>query len=202
MDFLQSLPSILDPYCIAMYRITGNAVVDYCIGTCLLAFITVVLGEFTLSLALRFNRRHITQMEDEMAHQHQLSLAALHMEDKMSYQACNKQANDALGKYFFNMVAYSAAYLWPIPFALTWMQSRFIGVEFIPAYPLNIIWPATGYFTTFILFYILDRIIFKNIRRYLPYFKEVQRTIDLYAKRSEFDTSDNTPVPVPVSSQE
>lgn len=197
MDFLQNLPYILDPYCIAMYRITGNAVVDYCIGTCLLAFITVVLGEFTLSLALRINRRHIKGMESEMAQQHQLSLAALHMADKKSYNACNKQANDALGKYFFNMVAYSAAYLWPIPFALTWMQMRFMGVEFIPAYPLNLIWPSTGYFTTFILFYILDRIVFKNIRRYLPYFKEVQKTLDLYAKDSGIEA--NGPVPASVN---
>lgn len=200
MDFLQSLPSILDPYCIAMYRITGNAVVNYCIGTFLLAFITVVLGEFTLSLVMRINHRHIQRMEDEMAQQHQLSLAALHMADKKSYQACNQQANDVLGRYFFNMVAYSAAYLWPIPFALTWMQSRFIGVEFIPAYPLNLIWHSTGYFTTFILFYILGRILFKNIRRYLPYFKEVQKTLDLYSKRAEFD--EKAPAPVSVSGQD
>ena len=181
---MESIPVLLDPYLIALYKTTGYVVIDYFIGTLMVSFITVVVGEFTLSLTLRLNRRHIEGMEAEMREQHNLSMAALDWKDRKSYKACNDRANDAFGKYFFNMIAYSAACLWPIPFALSWMQTRFLGVEFELAYPISLIWPSTGYVTTFILCYILTRIVFKNVRRYLPYFRGVQKTLDLCARDS------------------
>lgn len=179
MNILTAVPSYLDPYLIQLYRISGYALVDFFVGTFLLALITVVIGEFTLSLALRINRRHIESMENELTEQHNLSMAALVVEDKKSYKACNDQANDAFGRYFFNMIAYSAACLWPVPFALSWLQSRFLHVDFKLAYPLSLIWPSTTYITVFVLLYILARIVFKNLRRYLPYFRQVQKTLDL-----------------------
>lgn len=181
MEFFSSIPTFLDHYLISLYRMTADAMVNFLLGTFLLAMITVVLGEFTVSLALRFNRRHIESMEDELTKQHQLSMAALQLKDQQGYKACNKQANDVFGKYFFNMIAYSAACLWPVPFALSWMQSRFLGVEFQLAYPLSILWSSTQYITIFILLYILARIVFKNIRGYLPYFRHIQKTLDLHA---------------------
>ena len=181
MNILTDVPSYLDPYLIQLYRISGYALVDFFVGTFLLALITVVIGEFTLSLALRINRRHIESMENELTEQHNLSMAALVVEDKKSYKACNDQANDAFGRYFFNMIAYSAACLWPVPFALSWLQSRFLHVDFKLAYPLSLIWPSTTYITVFVLLYILARIVFKNLRRYLPYFRQVQKTLDLQA---------------------
>jgi len=181
MNFLTDVPSYLDPYLIQLYRMSGYALVDFFIGTFLLALMTVVIGEFTLSLALRINRRHIEAMENELTEQHNLSMAALQEEDKKSYKACNDQANDAFGKYFFNMIAYSAACLWPVPFALSWLQSRFLDVDFTLAYPLSIIWSSTGYLTIFVLLYLLARIVFKNLRPYLPYFRQVQKTLDLNA---------------------
>lgn len=181
MNFLTDVPSYLDPYLIQLYRLSGYALVDFFIGTFLLALVTVVIGEFTLSLALRINRRHIEAMENELTEQHNLSMAALAEEDKKSYKACNDRANDAFGKYFFNMIAYSAACLWPVPFALSWLQSRFLEVDFRLAYPLSIIWSSTGYLTIFVLLYLLARIVFKNLRPYLPYFRQVQKTLDLNA---------------------
>jgi len=182
MDALSQIPIILDPYLITFYRLTGDAMVNFLLGTFILAMISVVLGEFTLSLALRFNRRHIEGMEDELAKQHQLSMAALQLKDQKGYKACNKQANDVFGKYFFSMIAYSAACLWPLPFALSWMQSRFLGVEFKLVYPVSLIWSSTQYFTIFLSLYILARILFKNMRPYLPYFKQVQKALDLSAE--------------------
>ena len=179
MNFLTNVPSYLDPYLIQLYRLSGYALVDFFVGTFLLALITVVIGEFTLSLALRINRRHIESMENELTEQHNLSMAALVVEDKKSYKACNDQANDAFGRYFFNMIAYSAACLWPVPFALSWLQSRFLHVDFELVYPLSLVWHSTSYFTIFVLLYILARIVFKNLRRYLPYFRQVQKTLDL-----------------------
>jgi hypothetical protein len=58
------------------------------------------------------------------------------------------------------------------------MQSRFSDVAFHFVYPISLIMPATGYFTTFILSYILARIVFKNVRPYLPYFRTVQKMLD------------------------
>ncbi|MDY0039148.1 MAG: hypothetical protein RBS57_02475, partial [Desulforhabdus sp.] len=176
------IPTVLDSFLIIFYRLSSDAMANFLLGTLILAMISVVVGELTLSLALRFNRRHIQGMEDELEKQHQLSMAALQIQDQKGYKACNKQANDMFGKYFFNMIAYSAACLWPVPFALAWMQTRFLGVEFPLAYPLSLVWPSTQYFTIFLSLYILARIIFKHLRPYLPYFKQVQKTLDLSAE--------------------
>lgn len=182
MIALNQIPILLDPYFIALYRLTGDPLLNFMLGTFLLAMVTVVLGELTLSLALRFNRRHITAMEEELEKQHRLSLTALQMQDQKGYRACNKLANDVFGKYFFSMIAYSAACLWPVPFVLSWMQTRFLGVQFELAYPISLVWASTQYFTIFLLLYILARILFKHIRPYLPYFKQVQKALDLQAK--------------------
>lgn len=178
---LSQIPLFLDPYLIFFYRMTGDSMINFLLGTFILAMITVVVGEFTLSLLLRFNRRHISQMEEELEKQHHLSMAALQMDNQKGYRACNKQANDVFGKYFFSMIAHSAACLWPIPFALSWMQYRFLGVQFQLVYPISLVWSSTQYFTIFLALYILARVVFKNIRPYLPYFRQVQKALDLYS---------------------
>jgi hypothetical protein len=144
---------------------------------------SVTLGELTISLALRFNRRHVEEISGNMVRANNLSIMALKAQDKMSYKACNDRANDAFGKYFFNMIAYSASSLWPAFFALAWMQMRFKDVEFPIFGPLGMILPSMGYFLVFLLCYILARVIFKNIRRYLPYFGSVQKMLDEAQKK-------------------
>jgi len=175
MSSMVGIAVFLDPYLIPLYRMTGYAFIDYFVGTFLLAMLAVVVGEFTLSLALRFNARHFRTMEKEMEKGHEMSMAAYEMKDQKSYQAINKQANEVFGKYFFNMIACSAGCLWPLPFALAWMQSRFQNVEFHFVHPVSLVWSSTGYFTTFILSYILARIVFKQLRPRLPYFRTVHR---------------------------
>ena len=113
-----------------------------------------------------------------MVKMNNLSIMALRSRDKKSYKACNDGANDAFGRYFFNIIAYSASSLWPAFFALAWMQIRFSQVEFPLPYPLESIVPSIGYFPTFLLCYILARILFKKVRRYLPYFGRVQKMLD------------------------
>ncbi len=168
----------IDGVLIQFYRLTGLTFLDYLLGTFILALISVILGELTISLALRYNKVHVNAITDDMVKMNNLSIMALKSRDKKSYKACNDTANDAFGKYFFNMIAYSASSLWPAFFALAWMQTRFSQVEFPLPYPVEIIMPAIGYFPTFLLCYILARILFKNIRRYLPYFSSVQRQLD------------------------
>jgi hypothetical protein len=168
----------IDPALIELYRITGVTFLDYLLGTFILALVSVVLGELTISLALKYNRNHVDKISDDMIKLNNLSIMALKAGDKSSYKACNDGANDAFGKYFFNMIAYSASSLWPAFFALGWMQTRFSALEFPLPYAINLIMPSAGYFVTFLLCYILARIFFKHVRRYLPYFGTVQKMLD------------------------
>ena len=114
-----------------------------------------------------------------MKEKERLSIEAYGTGDRQSYQALNKEATDAWGRHFFAMVSYAAGILWPIPFALGWMQSRFQGVQFPLSSPLSYVFrKSVGYTFTFILLYILCRIIFKYIRPWLPYFRGVEKLLD------------------------
>jgi succinate dehydrogenase/fumarate reductase cytochrome b subunit len=168
-----------DSILISLYRITGFSLVDYFIGTTILAFLCIVIGELSISLAIRFNRRYLDSMSREMNEKEMLSMAAYRAGDKAGYKSLNKEATDVWGKHFFTMVAYSAGILWPIPFALGWMQMRFSEVQFNLAFPLSLIFgKSVGYIFTFIPIYIFCRIVFKYMRPYLPYFQGVEKFIN------------------------
>ena len=174
----------IDGFLIFFYRLTGYSFVDYIIGTMVLAFICVIIGELCVSLAIRFNKRYLDSMSREMKEKERLSIEARRAGDLDSYKALNKEATDVWGKHFFTMVAYSAGILWPLPFALGWMQTRFAGVEFDLAFPLSLIFgKSVGYIFTFIPIYILCRIFFKYMRPYLPYFKGVQKVLNQNATK-------------------
>lgn len=189
MDFnglFDTLVQQADRFLIGFYRFTGYSLVDYFIGTAILAFLCIVIGELSISLAIRFNRRYLDSMSREMKQKEMLSIAAYQAGDREGYRSLNKEATDVWGKHFFTMVAYSAGILWPIPFALGWMQMRFSDVEFDLAFPLSLVFgKSVGYIFTFIPIYIFCRIIFKHMRPYLPYFRGVQKFI------SQSDTVDN-----------
>jgi hypothetical protein len=181
--YIDSLFYQIDPFLIFFYRITGTGLIDYFIGTFNLAFLCVVLGELSVSLAIRFNKRYLDAMSKEMEEKEQLSIAAYRNGHKAEYQSLNKEATDVWGKHFFTMVAYSAGILWPIPFALGWMQTRFEGITFDLVFPLNVLFGnGVGYPFTFIPLYILSRILFKYMRPWLPYFKGVQKMLDTTEK--------------------
>jgi len=178
-QFLDNLASSVDSFLILLYRITENPLLSYLIGTFLLTFLCVIIGELSVSLAIRFNRRYLNQMREEMTRKERLSITAYEAGDRESYKALNKEATDVWGKRFFTMVAYSAGILWPIPFALAWMQTRFYGIDFPLAWPLSIVFgESVGYTFTFIPLYILCRILFKYMRPWLPYFRGVQKLLD------------------------
>jgi hypothetical protein len=183
-SFFDTFALQADRFLIAFYRITGYSLLDYFIGTMVLAFICVIIGELCVSLAIRFNKRYLDSMSREMKEKERLSLEARQAGDTDSYKALNKEATDVWGKHFFTMVAYSAGILWPLPFALGWMQTRFAGVEFDLAFPLSLIFgKSVGYIFTFIPIYILCRIFFKYMRPYLPYFKGVQKALNQTATK-------------------
>ena len=177
----------IDGFLIFFYRLTGYAFVDYLIGTICLAFFCVVIGEISISLALKFNRRYFEEMNKEMITKERLSLQAYKTGNVAGYKGLNKEATDVWGKRFFTMVGYSAGILWPIPFALGWMQTRFSAVEFDLVFPLSVIFgQSVGYIFTFIPLYILCRILFKYMRPHLPYFKGIQKILN------EYDTKDSS----------
>jgi len=170
---------LVDPFLIGFFRLSDSAMTGFLTGTFCLCLLCVVLGEFTISAAIRLNRSHLQTLQHELTQKEALSLQAYGMGDRVSYNALNKDANDAWGRYFFTMAAYSAGMLWPIPFALGWMQTRFQAVEFELAFPLNLVFgDYVGYPFLFIPMYILARIVFKHLRRWLPYFRGVQAMLD------------------------
>lgn len=177
-QFFEAFNFHIDSVLIIFYRVTGHALLDFFIGTCVLAFVCVIIGEISVSLALKFNKRYIDGMSAEMKTKEQLALAAYKAGNQQGYKALNKEATDAWGKHFFTMVAYSAGILWPIPFALGWLQYRFQDVAFPLAFPLSVVFGKTvGYTFTFIPLYVFCRIIFKYMRPWLPYFRGVQKFI-------------------------
>ncbi|MFZ0132040.1 MAG: hypothetical protein WAK95_05810 [Desulfobacterales bacterium] len=170
---------LFDPVLIEFFRLTGYTLLDFFIGVFCLCMICVVLGELTISAAIRLNRHHLKALKHEVSQKEKLSMRAYADDDRVSYKALNKAANDAWGRYFFTMAAYSAGILWPVPFALAWMQTRFQGVEFDLMFPLNLVLGNTvGYPFIFIPLYILARIVFKYLRPKLPYFRGVQKMLD------------------------
>jgi len=170
----------LDHMLITFYRITGDPVSGFFLGTFLLALLAVVIGELTISVAYLLNRVHIKALNDRMARMHNLSLNALRSGQKEEYRRSNKEANDAFGRVFFNAVALSAASLWPVFFALSWMQERFMGIDF----PVPFTGLTVNYVLIFLICYVLARILFGGMRSRLPYFSKVQKIVDEDAKKT------------------
>lgn len=182
-DFLSRLFLHIDGFLMLFYRISGYPLLDYFIGTTCLGFFCVLIGEFSVSLALRFNQPLIDKMSREADEKEKMSIEAYRQGDKTSYKALNKAATDAWGKHFFTMVGYSAGILWPLPFALGWMQTRFGDVDFLIAYPLSaVLGESVGFTFSFVPLYILCRIVFKYMRPYLPYFRGVHQRLQSRAK--------------------
>jgi hypothetical protein len=157
----------VDPYLLALYELTDVRGLDGLIGTFAVALIGVIIGEFTISLVFRANRKHLDQLNRNLKKYSELSQEALRRGDEASYKALNKQANDAYGHVFFNKFGLSAAALWPIFFALDWMQPHFAetGIA-VPFYPSGL-----NYVVVFLICYVPARIGFGRLKRHLPYFK-------------------------------
>lgn len=88
-NFAGSFIYYADGFLILFYRMTGHPLLDYFIGTCVLSFICVIIGEISVSLALKFNKRYIDGMTAEMTTKEQLALAAYKAGDKTGYKAIN-----------------------------------------------------------------------------------------------------------------
>jgi hypothetical protein len=168
---MQPLIQFIDQYLIMFYRLTGNAEVDFVIGTFVLACISLLIGEFTVLMAFRFTRNHIGEKTAEAEKYQNLSMDALKAGNKEAYLAANKLAKDAFGHTFFQQVALSSAFLWPVFFALAWMQHRFLEVEVpLPLLPISL-----GFIGVFIIIYVATFILFRQVKRRLTVFRLHQR---------------------------
>ena len=170
----------IDSHVIRLYQLTGYSLVDFFLGTFVLALVAEIIGELTSSVAFLAVRKYIESSTDEMVRFQNLSVDALAVGDGATYTACNKLANDAFGKTFFMQVSLSAALLWPVFFVLAWMQSRFSDVEFELLFSDY----SVGYVCVFIILYVAAYLIFKRIKHRVPYFREMADIMASYRKRA------------------
>ncbi|MGQ9824992.1 MAG: hypothetical protein ACUVSK_08350 [Desulfotomaculales bacterium] len=167
-----------DLFMVSFYRLTGNPVSDFFLGTLIVSFLAVVAGEFTISLVFQVNKNHLDRLNTRLVDLNSLSMKALQMGEEKIYRACNKEANDTFGRVFFNMFGLSAASLWPAFFALAWMQQRFSGIGF----PVPFTGYEVNYFVPFLLCYLLSRMVFGRLKGRLPYFRCIQEMLAAYEK--------------------
>jgi len=168
MALLHHLWIWLDVVFISPYRWLENPVAGFFLGTLVLSLWCVLIGKVCGLVVWMMNRSHMRSLERETVKMHNLSLRAILSRDKVSYTACNKEANEAFGRYFFAQLAAGAATLWPVPFALAWMETRFSEVTFPLASPLSLVMPAVGYLPIFLLCYVLLRMVLKRFFLELP----------------------------------
>lgn len=176
-----------DSLLIWLYRITGNPILDYFLGTFLLCFLAVLVGEITISLVFKANKAHLAQLNDEVERMSRLSREAESQGDEGAYRAINKQGNEVFGRLFFNRFGLGAASIWPIFLALAWMQTRFQDIDL----PLPWVSWKINYVVFFLLNYIPARVLLGRLKRRLPYYKGIHdalinyKRLESYRKASE-----------------
>jgi len=185
MVYLQEMVNWIDNALIFFYRLPEVPIAGYFLGTFVLALCCVVIGQLTISVAFLANRRRIDADNSNMVRMQNLSIKALAAKNKGAYKAFNKEANEAFGKVFFMQIALAAASLWPVPFALAWMQTRFSEVEFPLPFALPMLGDTVGYTFSFFPILILAFMLFGKVKRYLPYFKRIHGILDGYTKEKE-----------------
>jgi hypothetical protein len=175
MEIFDQLYVYLDAFLVAPYRYFTIPIVGFYVGTLLLCLWCIVIGELTYRIANWANKAHMNKLRGQAVKMHNLSIKAIALKDKENYRSCNTEANEAFGKYFFNMITQGAAFLWPVPFALAWMGTRFSGVEFELPFALPITGDTLSYAAVPVNMYILCRILWGEIRPYVPFFKQIPR---------------------------
>ncbi|ADK84091.1 conserved hypothetical protein [Desulfarculus baarsii DSM 2075] len=152
-EIFQWLWAWLDAFLIGPYRWPAGAMAGWWLGTSLLAIWATLLGELTMAVGRRVNRRRVTAANDEVTRMHQASINALRQSDKAAWRGINRLGNEAVGKAFFLQVAMGAGSLWPAFMALGWLGARFEGVAL--AVPLF----TDNYIAGFLLCYLPCRLL-------------------------------------------
>lgn len=164
------MSELLDAVLIAPYRLPGDPVAGFYLGTLVLAVCCLMAGKVSQDLVWLWNRKHYEREEAEMIRMHNLSVSAIESGDKAAYKAANREANEAFGKSFFAGAALFSVSIWPLPFALAWLAGRFGDVG-IPVWPGQ----AVRYNGVFLGLYILARLGMWPVWRRLPLVGRVER---------------------------
>ncbi len=170
MDSITWVLLLLDPWLIAPYRWPASATLGYVLGTSLLCLQCAVLGDLSSMGVMALNRKRLREIHGDMDKHHALSEKALQMGDKESYKALNRQALDAFGHSFSLGAAIFCVTLWPVPFALAWMDLRFSHVDLDLPVNLPLLGDSLSTFPFFLLLYIAVRVVYsKFMRRFQGY---------------------------------
>ncbi|MFV0350031.1 MAG: hypothetical protein ACK5JO_15770 [Halodesulfovibrio sp.] len=171
MDFT-SLYLTADAFFIAPYRWFSSAELGMWVGTSILSIWAIIAGELALTFIYLTNRAYYASLNTKMVRMHNLSIAAIQCKDKESFKATNKWANEYFGKMFFSHAALFAVSIWPLPFALGWMQTRFEGITIhtVPYFETPL-----GYQFVMLTCYIVLRLTFSKVRKHVPLLKRVDR---------------------------
>ncbi|MEW5911850.1 MAG: hypothetical protein AB1814_04795 [Thermodesulfobacteriota bacterium] len=138
------------------------------VGTFCLSLWCAFLGELTLAVVFRVNRRHIREVGQEVIDRQRQSINALKAGDKESYNKINKLASEAFGRAFFLQIAMGMASLWPVFFAAAWLQAHFGHVRFhLPLLPWDF-----NFLVGLVPLYILARVVVSRLKRRLPFFRQ------------------------------
>lgn len=177
MDYLTPLLLQVDPWLIAPYRWPAASTAGYLLGTLILICQCLLLGDLAATGVGYFNRRHIRRLQGEMESHHKLSEEALRRGDKASFKAVNRQALDAFGYSFSFGAALFSVSIWPLPFALAWLQLRFADAPLELPWHLPFLGQQIPYLSSFVLLYIVCRIGYGKLMRRWPWYTQLKARI-------------------------
>lgn len=177
MDTLTTFLVGLDPWFIAPYRWLPDASAGFVMGTMILALQCVILGDLSASLVMLINRRYLRKMQSSMNRHHDLSEEALKRGDKESFKAVNRQAMDAFGHSFSLGAAIFCVSIWPMPFALGWMNTRFFEAPLELPFSLPFVGNTIEYFPAFLLLYIATRMTYSAILAKFSWYVGIKQRI-------------------------
>jgi hypothetical protein len=167
---LTEVLTLLDPWLISPYRWFSSGTAGYLLGTAILALQSVVLGDLSLVLISRLNRRRLREIQTEMDRHHDLSETALRLGDKESYKAVNRRALEAFGYSFSLGAALFSVSIWPVPFALAWLHLRFAEVPLELPISLPLLGNTLDYLASFLFIYILVRVAYTRVMTLFPWY--------------------------------
>lgn len=173
MDALRGMLLALDPYIIWAFRLLDDPWISFFMGIAFLNLVCVILGDISSLLVRRMNRKVYGKYHDQMVRHHNLSVEALKNSDKEAYKAVNKQAHEAFGKYFFSQAGAFTLSIWPLPFALAWMELRFGGLPLTLPFSVPGVGDTVLYPFFFIPMYIAVRILYGRILRRVPFYQRI-----------------------------
>jgi len=139
----------VDALLIAPFRLVAPPEAGFLTGVCVLALASALLGRACAALVSRAQRSRRDREEAETRRRHDLSLAALRVQDKTAYLAQNHLAQEAYGNTLALSAGRAAALLWPGMAALAWLAWRFEGA------PMPFLWESAGPAAWFLPLYAL-----------------------------------------------